>query len=397
MRAISNAMLWQMEVVQKNRWSLGPLELVFIDEPRRDGATEFIKAGMDGKKIAALVFDSMVYQWNQSASGGWLRAADVVDYLAEVHPGLNQRENPNLIFVPQRPDGLTQLHVMLASLLPDSAFARLNMERQSANIALNLVGIRLLPEGCRELIDREFSQYIWKRISPAARMNASFFSRSSSLRLLAGDMTFWMHRIYRIAMERREVMFEPVKKEDKGWKPLAELHAAVMNTIPESERGHYEVRRPLYGGDVWNEADPVERREVLNEAIDGVGVMDSLAPVIELLHSRRAHEDFSERYSWIKEDFERQFYSKRAPLKVELVETLDDAPVWASADNEGYGHALFRDVLAWLDQKERKLFLALRMGRTASEIAKSDGLTGHASISRRIACLKQKLTCLLRE
>lgn len=371
MRAISNALLWQMEVVQKNRWSLGPLELVFIDEPRRDEASEFTKAGMDDKKVSALVFDSMVYQWNQNASGGWLRAADVVDYLAAVHPGLNQRKNPNLIFVPQRPDGLTQLHVMLASLLPDGAFARLNMVRQSANIGLNLVGIRLLPDGCRELIDREFSQYIWKRISRAARMNASFFSRSSSLRLLAGDMTFWMHRIYRIAMERRELMFEPVKKEDKGWKPLAELHAEVMNTIPESERGHYEVRRPLYGVDVWNEADPVERREVLNEAIDGVGVMDSLSPVIELLHSRRAHEDFSERYSWIKEDFERQFYSKRAPLKVELVETLDDSPVWASADNEGYGHALFRDVLAWLDQKERKLFLALRMGRTASEMGVS--------------------------
>jgi hypothetical protein len=395
MRAISNAMLWQMEVVQKNRWTLGPLELVFIDEPQRERSSAFARAGMDGKKFSALVFDSMVYQWNQSASGGWIRAGDVVDYLAAIHPGLNQRENPNLIFVPQRADGLTQLHVMLASLLPDGALARLNMERQSANIGPNLVGIRLLADGCGKLIEREFSRYIWKKISPTARMNASYFSPSSSLRLLAGDMTFWMHRIYRIAMERREVMFEPVKKDDASWKPLADLQAAVLTTIPEPERGQYEVRRPLYGGDVWNEADPVERREVLDEAIDGIGVMDSLAPVIELLHTRRAHEDFSERYSWIKEDFERQFYSKRAALKVELIETLDDAPVWASTDNEGYGHTLFRDVMAWLDRKERKLLLALRMGRTASEIATIDGFAGHASISRRIARLKQKLARLL--
>ena len=397
MRAISNAMLWQMEVVQKNRWALGPLELVFIDEPLPGSAAKFAAPGMEGKKFSGLEFDSMVYQWNQSASGGWIRSEDVVDYLAAIHPRLNQRENPNLIFVPRRPDGLTQLHIMLASLLPDSAFARLNMERESANIGLNLVGIRLLPDGCAELIEREFSRYIWKKISPAARTNASFFSPSSSLRLLAGDMTFWMHRIYRIAMERREVMFEPVKKEDKGWKPLSELHDAVMDTIPESEREQYEVRRPLYGGDVWNEVDPVDRRKVLDEAIDGLGVMDSLAPVIELLHARRAHEDFSERYSWIKEDFERQFYSKRAQLKVELIETLDDAPVWASTDNEGYGHALFRDVMAWLDLRERKLLLALRMGRTATEIATIEGLAGHASISRRIARLKRKLASLLDE
>lgn len=120
--------------------------------------------------------------------------------------------------------------------------------------------------------------------------------------------------------------------------------------------------------------------------------MDSLAPVIELLHTRRAHEDFANRHSWIKEDFERQFYSKRAALKVELIETLDEAPVWSSEDNEGYGQALFRDVLAWLDRKERKLLLALRMGRTATEIAASNGLAGHASVSCRIARLKRKIS-----
>jgi hypothetical protein len=396
MRAISNAMLWQMEVVQRNRWALGPLELVFVREPLRchPAAQELVPPVSEGEKLSALQFDAMVYQWNQSASGGWVRAEDVVDYLTAIHPGLNQRENPNLIFVPQRADGLTQLHVMLASLLTDGALARLKMKRQPANIGLNLVGIRQLPHSCGERIEHEFSRLIWKKMSPAARLNASFFSPSSSLRLLAGDTGYWMHRLYRIAMERREMMFEPVK-DDESWKPLVDLHSAVMATIPESERDWYEVRRPLYGGDVWNENDRVERRELLNEAINGIGVMDSLAPVVELLHARRAHEDFSERYSWIKEDFERQFYSKRAALKVELIETLDDAPVWSSTDNEGYGHALFRDVMAWLDRKERKLFLALRMGKTASEIAKAGGLSSHASISRRIARLKQKLNRIL--
>jgi hypothetical protein len=397
MRVISNAMMWQMEVVQKNRWAQGPLELAFIKEPPTESSPLGAVLGPEAGKFPALQFDSMIFQWNQSASGGWMRGGDIVDYFETLYPGLNRRENPNLIFVPQRSDGLTQLHVMLSSLLPDSTLRRMGIPRKPAGFELGLVGIRLEELGEKDAIEAEFSRYIWKKIAPAARLSASYFSPSSPLRLLAGDTCFWMHRLYRLAMQRREELFPPVAKDEETWRPLSELRAAVLAALPEPEREQYDVRRPLYGGDIWNENDSGERAAVLDEAINGLGVMDSLSPVIELLHTRRAHEDFSNRYSWIKEDFERQFYSKRAALKVELIETLDEAPVWSSEENEGYGRILFRDVLAWLDRKERKLFLALRMGRTASEIATSTGLAGHASISRRIARLKQKISRLLDE
>jgi hypothetical protein len=49
-------------------------------------------------------------------------------------------------------------------------------------------------------------------------------------------------------------------------------------------------------------------------------------------------------------------------------------------------------LLAALNVKERKLLLALRMGRTMSDIAAADGLNGHASISRRINALKPEST-----
>jgi len=134
---------------------------------------------------------------------------------------------------------------------------------------------------------------------------------------------------------------------------------------------------------------------VLDDALTGAGVIESLEPVIELLQSQRAHEDFSNRASWIKEDFERSFYSKRAKFKVELVETLDDAPVWSTDECDGYGEILFRDLLAALNVKERKLLLAVRMGRTVSDIAAAEGLSGHASISRRISVLKTRVQTLL--
>jgi hypothetical protein len=134
---------------------------------------------------------------------------------------------------------------------------------------------------------------------------------------------------------------------------------------------------------------------VLQCAINGDGVLESLDPVIELLHRHRDHGDFSDANSWIKEDFERSFYSKRAKLKVDLVETIDDAPAYTLEPNEPYEQVLFRDVIAMLNQKERRLVLALRMGKNASNIARETGLRGHASVSRRIAALKMKIARLL--
>ena len=48
-----------------------------------------------------------------------------------------------------------------------------------------------------------------------------------------------------------------------------------------------------------------------------------------------------------------------------------------------------------LDQKERRLVVALRLGKNASTIARETGLRGHASVSRRIAALKRKVAKLL--
>lgn len=53
-------------------------------------------------------------------------------------------------------------------------------------------------------------------------------------------------------------------------------------------------------------------------------------------------------------------------------------------------------MLAMLDQKERRLVLALRMGKNASTIARESGLRGHASVSRRISALKAKLAHALK-
>lgn len=389
MRVISNAFFAQAEIVQADRWDYGPLELAFLSEAP--------PSTTDQSSPHSHLLDSYaVSQWNQGASAGFARDGEALNILKTRIPSLERRKNPNLIMVPERADGLTELDIMLASLLPDSALAKWKLPRMRASMALLLVGHRELDANFAVRTRAAFGELIWQKLSPQSRSRQSVFSTNSSLRVLAGDPTFWMHRLYRLCLAWRDECFTEVDEAaEPTWKPLESLRQQFLDSIPEEDREKFKVRRPLRGGELWDENDDDDRNYVLDAAISGVGVVESLDPVVEVLTTHRCHDDFAARHSWIKEDFERSFYSKRAKLKVDLVETVDDAPVWASTDNEGYEHALFRDVLSFLDLKEKRLVLALRSGRTVSDIASQQGLSGHASISRKIKALKLKVRGLL--
>ncbi len=381
MFSITNATMWQVEVVQEDHWDYGPLQLVFIPERKKKGLEQ-----------TALVWD-----WNRSLSGGFSRPSDGLDFLRD-ELGITNLENPNLIAVPRQRNGYSELHAMLASLVPQEILDEFGIKRMQANLALILRGRYPdyeIPNDYAMRACAAFEKYIWTKLAPKARMRAGLFSSSSPLRLLAGDSLFWMHRMYRIALDRAEDTPEAEEMEEDRWQPLDVLEAKLKDGMAPEQRDKFRVRRPLVGGTLCDIEDPEECDFFVDEMIDGAGVMESLDPVIETLHSHRTHEDFSDQYSWIKEDFERSFYSKRAKLKVSLVETVDDMPVWSSDEQDGYERVLFRDVLAFLNPAERHLVIALRSGKTTTEIARELGHKSHAAVSRRVKKLKAKVKALL--
>lgn len=377
MRSISNAFFHQAEITQTDRWDHGPLELAFLPVP----ATNHLE------------WTAHVYDWNSTQRAGFVRSGRSLEGLKPFVPYLEERRNPNMILVPTYA-GTSELDVMLAGLLPDVVLAKAGLERRRAMMGLMYVH-HDLPADYGVRARAAFAQYIWSRLCPLARLSEGAFSARSPLRLLAGDTPYWAHRLYRLALARRDELFTPTTQVDETWESLEGLRSKILAELPVEERHLFEVKRPLMGGDVWDEFDEDEREEVIQCAIDGDGVLDSLQPVVDLLHRHRTHDDFSAAHSWIKEDFERSFYSKRAKVKVDLVETVDDSPAYALEPSEPYESVLFRDVIAVLDQKERRLVLALRSGKSASTIAREAGLRGHASVSRRIAALKAKVARLL--
>lgn len=84
-------------------------------------------------------------------------------------------------------------------------------------------------------------------------------------------------------------------------------------------------------------------------------------------------------------------------MRVKFVETVDDAPAWPTPEPQGYGNILFRDVLAFLDKRERLIVLSLGTGRTVSEMAGEAGHRDHTTISKRLKSIKEKARRLLRQ
>lgn len=382
MKVMSNAFIWQSEIVQSDRWAHGPLELALL--PPCD----------TGSGALARAYSTIT--WNQEHTAGFVRSGDALENLKQLLPHIENRKNPNLIVVPTVSSGTSQLDVMLASLLPDDVLRAAGLVRQSAQLSLSDMGLHELPPDYGRRARAAFSSFVWTKLVQSKRFGLKSFAAKSSLRLLAGDPMFWMNRIYRIALDRREYCFDECDEvKEPTWKPLEEIRSNLWQQIPEEERSKFIVRRPLQGGFIWDPEIAEDREDILNSAIDGDGVLESIRPVVETLLSSQDHDDFSSRNSWIKEDFERSFYSKRAKTKVTLVETFDDFPVWAVEDNKGYEDVLFRDVLATLEPKERRIVIALRQGKRVSEISRDEGLAGHAAISRRMVSLKAKIKRLL--
>jgi hypothetical protein len=404
MRVISNAFLYQAEITQSDRWNYGPLEIHFVPEPQDSSRLEFT---------------GRVAIWNRKQTGGYFRDTESLEFLQSL--GIDLGQNPNHVIAPTH-CGYSELLGMLGSLLPDSLLGQYDIARPVASFWLypfvDAIGIRSkrLDEAEESEVDiadidlecltnrhlktlawaipRAFERWIWKQLVKRDRFGIRNYSKDSSLRVLSGDIRFWMHRLYRIAIDLYEDV-PPTQYEEKDWVSLKELQRQLDSEVPKADLINVELKRPRMGGCLWHEDSGEDRDRIADLLIDGDPTTESLEPIVDAILSNATHEDFSDRYSWIKEDFERSFYSKRSKIKVKLCEFVDECPVHEGTETPGYEDILFRDVMAFFDQREQRIVLALRQGRTKSAIAEELGHSGHASISRRIKKIEHKMRRLL--
>jgi DNA-directed RNA polymerase specialized sigma24 family protein len=139
---------------------------------------------------------------------------------------------------------------------------------------------------------------------------------------------------------------------------------------------------PRVGGDLWTgENDAAEFVRETVEAADGTG---RLRAILDAVRSHRVEDDFSNHWTYAREDFERKLYRKRAKVKVRFVELTDTIPV-QGPETDIVDRLVFNDFLALLDPREREVVVLLRSGTTKlTEIADIMGYRNHSPISKRL-------------
>jgi hypothetical protein len=115
-----------------------------------------------------------------------------------------------------------------------------------------------------------------------------------------------------------------------------------------------------------------------------------LRGIIDAVRTNRIEDDFSNIWSYAKEDFERKLYHKRAKVRVSFVE-LDEAEPVHAPTSEIHENLLWEDFLALLDVKDRRIVVCLKNGITrVSEISQKLGYANHSPVSKALKRIREK-------
>lgn len=237
--------------------------------------------------------------------------------------------------------------------------------------------------GLIERLSQAVAHHLWPLLCPRSSMSA--FDKNEPLRLLAHSLDFWLPYADVVA-QRRVLARGRVPFEDEGQRRDQEqLQRAI-----DQESLDADACRPSFGGDVWSgEEDALQAAHEMIEAADESGRLRGLLDAIE---SHRVQDDFSPRWSFLKEDFERKLYRKRSKWRITFVELDDTLPVHApDVEVDVERRLLWQLFFTTLNERERRIVVCLRNGVTsATEIASELGYANHSPISKALATLREK-------
>lgn len=235
-----------------------------------------------------------------------------------------------------------------------------------------------LPRDLATRMQRGLSAQIWPFLTGGPR---SAFSCKEPLVLLSNSLDFWLPYLDKVAQKRLSE-FERVAHDRDS--------IGALDEVPVDMRD--SVVRPRKGGDVWFGRD--DALDATREMVDEADRQGRLRGLIDAVRAHRVEDDFSPRWSFLKEDFERRLYHKRTKVKVTFVE-LDDTIPSHGPDAEADGNLLWQDLFTLCDPKERQVLVCLRSGTTrATEIASELGYANHSPVSKALAKIRRRVAKL---
>lgn len=235
---------------------------------------------------------------------------------------------------------------------------------------------RYLPDDFEARLARAWAAAVWRHLMPGSAMSG--FTDDDPIRLLAHNLDFWLPPVTEvIQQELRELPLV-----DKGvieYPPTLEDGSVFTEAL---------VGNPRVGSDVWRgEEDAAAVVEWTVQEADADG---RLRGILDAVRSNRVEDDFSQRWTFAREDFERRLYRKRAKIKVRFVELTDTIPV-QGPETEVVDRMVFGDFMALLNERDREVVVLLYSGMTSlTEIADVMGYRNHSAVSKRLSRIREQ-------
>jgi hypothetical protein len=235
-----------------------------------------------------------------------------------------------------------------------------------------------LPADFEDRLSRAWAYRVWRHLESGSRMQA--FTRDDPIRLLAHNLDFWLPAVTATIQDQ----LREFPEVDKGKDP-SELGVPVTledgSILTGAVTGH-----PRMGGTVWMGEE--EAGYIVEDTVEHADATGRLRDIMDAVRSHRIEDDFSEHWSYAREDFERKLHGKRRKVKVAFVEVPDTTPV-QGPESEVVGNLVTNDFIAMLDARHQQIVVLLNSGVTSkTEIADILGYANHSAVSKRLAQIR---------
>ena len=234
-----------------------------------------------------------------------------------------------------------------------------------------------LPDDFETRLSRAWAYRVWRHLESGSKMRA--FTRDDPIKLLAHNLDFWVPAVTATIQDR----LREFPEVDKGKDP-SELGVPVTledgSILPGAVTAH-----PRMGGTVWMGEDEAAR--VVEDVVEHADQTGRLREIMDAVRSHRIEDDFSDHWSYAREDFERKLHGKRRKVKVTFVEVPDTTPV-QGPESEVVGNLVTNDFMAMLDARNQQIVVLLNSGTTKTDIAIILGYANHSAVSKRLARIR---------
>jgi hypothetical protein len=289
------------------------------------------------------------------------------------------RGDVNVVFVPKTASRYYE-YAPLFHLLPRSTAERYGLPLLRSGqwpyfSEFGEIG-RYLPADFETRLGRAWAHAVWRHLISGSPLRA--FSGSDPIRLLAHNLDFWLPPVAAVIQD----FLRSLPVVDNG---VEEVHPRLTDgTVFES----VVTANPRVGTDLWR--GEAEAAEVLQWTVDEADADGQLRGILDAVRSNRVEDDFSEHWSYAREDFERKLYRKRSKIKIKFVELTDTIPV-QGPETEVEANLVFADFLTLLDRQERQVVVLLQSGVTkVGDVASILGYKNHSPVSKRLARIRKK-------